>query len=1256
MEKGRTLFGQEEFSAEEYEAVQQVLRQRLGPEFISQRSGAGGVKLAYIEGWRLIALANETFGFNGWSHSVSNQTVDFVDHSNGKYFVGVSALVRVQLKDGVYHEDVGYGVSEGMRSKALSLEKARKEAVTDGLKRALKCFGNSLGNCLGDKNYLKCIHQAPKPQAEMYNVADMRHETRDEKTANARRTAKGRRAPVHTNTPVISRTMQVAMAAAVQTPSPSHRSGVPLPNGTSAQTPDVTGFSIHTAESNQQLASAAGMSVTPSSLVANSAQASAVIKTPAVVSGSASPSRQTASDSPRSVPQDLLPNVNGAQPQGRPKNVSDRQKDGVGQVHFALTEQTEEKPGSGDEGNFAAPGGGSGQQIPEELTRQQRLLRKQQRQLEFQKLRAKIQEHPLQDKDINSMTSSEFNPGRRSSPRLRKCSSWSVSAAATSLSVTSSTLAPGPPVATSTPFPEARVKDVGKGGAGDGAGCHMDFDDADMLVGEDNFEEIEFWSQVSVTGDSAKKQGKEKTKQETSGQSETEFFKPGVLDQCCMIGMQWSNSTSRCTGYPGPVPGLEPASQGACMSIIEVCCLKQVQLDMCESGKVTALDGQLCAVRDADPGAEQFRECCHCCQMGVAARRERASCQAPGLGEPCDSKFAECCTGRPSNYTIPVFSGNPGGTDDSSDTTNGNEAGDEPDDSDEDNNNIDECSIFPGQVCSHLCVDLPTGFRCDCPPGFKLKDDKRTCEQLEEISCVYNNPCEQRCVTTNGGAECRCYDGYRLNSDGRTCSDIDECEERTYRCSPSQQCVNTRGSYSCLAADCQEGTSRNPATGRCETVNTCLTGFALNSVTGVCEDNDECVLGTHNCAGGFVCQNMQGSFRCAPKECPVGFRFDSVAGECQRIQCRRGLRPNRAGTCTDINECTENTHRCLRHQRCINVVGSYRCRSLVNCPPGYEPTSNNGCQDVNECTAGTHRCGADQECVNRQGSYFCQCPRGFRHDASGRCVDVNECAYGAAICPSTARCVNTAGSYKCECKDGLISDESGGCLDIDECTQFRGVGGRGGVCGGRCINTPGSYRCECPEGWRIKRDGRSCEDIDECQERVAFCPQQDSICINTRGNYKCPVVRCPEGFAKTTATGRQNSGFIAEEDGVVCGRMECETDDTGCLQNKTKTVAWQFLSLPSVEFVTSPMTLLNIKTVAYSIFPNLHLRILSGNEEGLFDTTVNGDQAALRLLKPLFGPADLDVTLELQNRDFSGGFLVSRHITYVKLYVSEYHM
>ncbi|XP_037538746.1 DNA repair protein RAD52 homolog [Nematolebias whitei] len=102
------------------------------------------------------------FGYNGWSHSISQQNVDFVDLINGKFYVGVSAFIKVQLKDGSFHEDVGYGVSEGLRSKALSLEKARKEAVTDGMKRALKCFGNVLGNCILDKQYLFAINKIPK--------------------------------------------------------------------------------------------------------------------------------------------------------------------------------------------------------------------------------------------------------------------------------------------------------------------------------------------------------------------------------------------------------------------------------------------------------------------------------------------------------------------------------------------------------------------------------------------------------------------------------------------------------------------------------------------------------------------------------------------------------------------------------------------------------------------------------------------------------------------------------------------------------------------------------------------------------------------------------------------------------------------------------------------------------------------------------------------------------------------------------------
>ncbi|XP_016080334.1 PREDICTED: DNA repair protein RAD52 homolog isoform X1 [Miniopterus natalensis] len=155
-------FGQYQYTAEEYQAIQIALRQRLGPEYISSRMAGGGQKVCYIEGHRVINLANEMFGYNGWAHSITQQNVDFVDFNNGKFYVGVCAFVRVQLKDGSYHEDVGYGVSEGLKSKALSLEKARKEAVTDGLKRALRSFGNALGNCILDKDYLRSLNKLPR--------------------------------------------------------------------------------------------------------------------------------------------------------------------------------------------------------------------------------------------------------------------------------------------------------------------------------------------------------------------------------------------------------------------------------------------------------------------------------------------------------------------------------------------------------------------------------------------------------------------------------------------------------------------------------------------------------------------------------------------------------------------------------------------------------------------------------------------------------------------------------------------------------------------------------------------------------------------------------------------------------------------------------------------------------------------------------------------------------------------------------------
>lgn len=77
--------------------------------------------------------------------------------TNGRINLGLSTIVRVTLKDGTFHEDIGYGHCENTKGKAAAFEKAKKEAATDAMKRALRNFGNVLGNCLYDKDYLSKV-------------------------------------------------------------------------------------------------------------------------------------------------------------------------------------------------------------------------------------------------------------------------------------------------------------------------------------------------------------------------------------------------------------------------------------------------------------------------------------------------------------------------------------------------------------------------------------------------------------------------------------------------------------------------------------------------------------------------------------------------------------------------------------------------------------------------------------------------------------------------------------------------------------------------------------------------------------------------------------------------------------------------------------------------------------------------------------------------------------------------------------------
>ncbi|KAJ6784574.1 hypothetical protein PWT90_11207 [Aphanocladium album] len=139
-----------------------MLNQRLGPDFVSRRQGAGAQKYSYLTGGDAILLANAIFGNDGWSSTLVSVIASEVRAEGSKWIVDVRCHVRVTVywcrgTPGAYetfHEAIGYGGNKPMPKPGDALEGATKEAETDATKRALRKFGEATGNCLYDKAFL----------------------------------------------------------------------------------------------------------------------------------------------------------------------------------------------------------------------------------------------------------------------------------------------------------------------------------------------------------------------------------------------------------------------------------------------------------------------------------------------------------------------------------------------------------------------------------------------------------------------------------------------------------------------------------------------------------------------------------------------------------------------------------------------------------------------------------------------------------------------------------------------------------------------------------------------------------------------------------------------------------------------------------------------------------------------------------------------------------------------------------------------
>ena len=295
-----------------------------------------------------------------------------------------------------------------------------------------------------------------------------------------------------------------------------------------------------------------------------------------------------------------------------------------------------------------------------------------------------------------------------------------------------------------------------------------------------------------------------------------------------------------------------------------------------------------------------------------------------------------------------------------------------------------------------VCSNVEGAYNCICQEGFESDDGGWTCQDVNE--CLRNGSCHSNatCFNTEGSFYCNCKSGFTGN--GFNCSDVDECFLRSVNCTHNSYCVNTIGGYICA----------------------CLDGFHRNH-TLLCEDLDECLSSDlNNCHPRASCHNFIGGYNCS---------------------CIQGYSGN-GFTCSDINECQENSSLCGEHASCYNTLGSYRCK----CNPGWTGDGKN-CTNIDECALRVDKCIENSYCIDNQGSYTCSCYPGWKRqwfEPYGRCSRCDP----KTFCSGHGQCLRNG---TCDCLSYYFGHNCSVCNPEARCSGH-------GAC-------DFNGTCYCEQGW-----------------------------------------------------------------------------------------------------------------------------------------------------------------------------------------------